>query len=88
MADTNNWIKTAQAHNQNGLAAAQATAVRSLQSKFPNLHYVPAAGKLGADADVVQDSTGGIGVHPTQLAHLHMAQFVAAKLRALGIGAA
>ena len=25
MADTNNWIKTAQAHNQNGLAAAQAT---------------------------------------------------------------
>ena len=84
-AYTNNWIKTEQKINQGALATAQAAAVKALQARFHNLHYASAQGKLGDDPDVAQDSTGGIGVHPTQLAHLHMAEFVAEKLRALSI---
>ena len=63
----------------------QASAVAALQGRFPNLHYTGAARKLGDDVDVAQDSTGGIGVHPTQLAHLHMAEYVAATLKTLGV---
>eukprot|EP01052_Picozoa_sp_SAG31_P058917 SAG31_NODE_18269_length_641_cov_1.828413_2_plen_62_part_00 len=59
--------------------------MKALQARFPNLHYASAKGKLGGDPDVAQDSTGGIGVHPTQLAHLHMAEFVAGRLRALNL---
>ena len=80
---TNNWIKTEQQRNQDALAKAQAAAVAKMRGRFPNLHYASAAGKLGVDGDVAQDSTGGIGVHPTQLAHLHMAEFVATKLKAI-----
>jgi hypothetical protein len=80
---TNNWIKTEQKINQRALAEAQRSAVAGLQARFPNLHYSAAEGKLGGDVDVAQDSTGGVGVHPTQLAHLHMAEFVAEKLKAL-----
>jgi hypothetical protein len=80
---TNNWIKTEQQINQDALASAQRSAVANLQARFPNLHYAAAEGKLGGDVDVAQDSTGGIGVHPTQLAHLHMAEFVAEKLTVL-----
>ena len=80
---TNNWIKPQQAANEDGLCATQRTAFESLQSEVPNLHYAGSSGKLGPDADVASESTGGIGVHPSQLAHLHMAQFAADKLRAL-----
>lgn len=82
---TNNWIKVEQKANQDALEIAQAKAVKALQNRFHNLHYASAKAKLGDDLDVVQDSTGGIGVHPTQLAHLHMAEFVATELRALDI---
>ena len=82
---TNNWIKSEQKINQDALETAQAAAVKALQPRFPNLHYASARGKLGNDPDVTQDSTGGIGVHPTQLAHLHMAEYVVEKLRALNI---
>jgi hypothetical protein len=75
---TNNWIKAAQREQQDGLALAQRAAVAAL-------HYATAKGKLGGDVGVAGESAGGVGVHPTQLAHLHMAQFVAAQLRALGI---
>ena len=79
---TNNWIAPQQAANQDGLCGAQRSAFDSLQGRVANLHYAGSAGKLGGGA-VAQDSTGGIGVHPTQLGHLHMAQFAAAKLRGL-----
>jgi hypothetical protein len=58
---------------------------RVCQPTHPNLHYASSRGKLGGDPGVAQDSTSGMGVHPTQLAHLHMAQFVAARLSELGV---
>ena len=71
-----------QATQQLALASAQQTAVRALvASGVMNLHYVEGKGKLGSDPAVVQESTGGMGVHPSSLAHLHMAKFVADKLR-------
>ena len=70
---TNNWIAPQQAANQDGLCGAQRSAFDSLQGRVPNLHYAGSAGKLGGGA-VAQDSTGGIGVHPTQLGHLHNIQ--------------
>ena len=80
---TNNWIKLAQAAGQDGLCTAQHAAVTSLQKTVPNLYYASSHGKLGDDKAVAGESTGGMGVHPTALAHLHMAEFVAAKLRAI-----
>ena len=75
-----NWIKVAQAENEAKLCTAQQAAVSEL-SRVSNLHYVPRKGKLGADQAIAGESTGGMGVHPSSLAHLHMAEFVAAKLR-------
>ena len=80
---TTNWIKPQQRRNEDGLCAAQRSAFEALQSNVPNLHYASSTGKLGPDDSVARESTGGIGVHPTQLAHFHMAQFAAQKLRAL-----
>ena len=76
-------IKTAQAANEDGLCSAQHAAVTKLQATVPNLHYATSAGKLGNDPAVAGESTGGMGVHPTALAHLHMAEFVAGKLRTI-----
>jgi hypothetical protein len=84
---TNNWIKVAQAVGQDGLCSAQHTAVSELQKVVPNLHYTSSLGKLGDDNAVAGESTGGMGVHPTALAHLHMAEFVAQKLHAIERGA-
>jgi hypothetical protein len=82
---TNNWIKKAQQAGQDGLCSAQHAAVTELSKTIPNLYYATSAGKLGSDLAVAAESTGGMGVHPTALAHLHIAQFVAATLSKLGI---
>ena len=54
-----------------------------LQTKRENIHYATSHGKLGGDEAVAGESTGGYGSRSTALAHLHMAEFVAPKLRAI-----
>jgi len=78
---TNNWIKRAQSNNQAQLCQAQNAAFVELQDLVPGLHYIDSDGKLGNDPEVADESTGGMGVHPSSLAHLHMADFVATRLR-------
>ena len=83
---TNNWIKAAQSVQQLALAAAQKIEVLKAQrAGDTNLYYLGAEGKLGADVGVAQESTGGIGVHPTSLAHLHMAEYVYDALTTLNL---
>lgn len=81
---TSNWIKANQATVQKNLNDAQRRAVVALTTQgSKHLHYVSSQGKLGGDVGVAQDSTGGIGVHPTSLAHLHMSNFVAEKVNGI-----
>jgi hypothetical protein len=88
---TNNWIKQAQAKNEAEICTAQYSAVTQLaKGSTNNLHYVTRHGKLLGDPAInpvnpaiMGESTGGMGVHPSSLAHLHMAEYVAAKLREL-----
>ena len=78
---TNNWIKLGQQAQQLALNAAQRSAVEAAQKAGDTkLFYLGAEGKLGDDAGVAMDSTGGIGVHPSSLAHLHMAEYIAKGL--------
>lgn len=76
----------AQGANEAKLCTAQQAAVAQL-GKVSNLHYVTRQGKLlgdpaaPADRAIAGESTGGMGVHPSSLAHMHMAEFVAAKLQ-------
>lgn len=78
---TNDWIKVEQEAAELSLAAAQKAAVAKLTaSGLVGLHYISGDGKLGPDLAVASESTGGMGVHPTSLAHLHIAEFLAARL--------
>lgn len=78
---TNNWIKPGQQENQLALNAAQHSVVAALQAAGDSqLFYLGAEGKLGPDKAVAMDSTSGIGVHPSPLAHLHMAEYIAKGL--------
>jgi hypothetical protein len=84
---TNNWIQPQQAIMQDAKRAAQRRAFQQLQADgLPNIHYVAGDGKLGQDAHTADESAAGIGVHPTGLAHLHIAQFVKAHLDAALVG--
>jgi hypothetical protein len=76
----NDWIKPAQAANELGLCAAQSAAVTALSKTVPNLHYASGVGKLGDDPAVASESSGGIGVHPSTLAHLAIGEYVAGKV--------
>ena len=79
---TNDWIKKSQESQELSLAAAQQAAVAKLSGDgMLGLHYIRGEGKLGPDAAAASESTGGMGVHPTSLAHLHIAEFLAEKLR-------
>ena len=87
---TNDWIKEAQETNEAELCTAQNSAVTRLaKATSGNLHYVTRRGKLlgdpanPANPAIIGESTGGMGVHPSALAHLHIAEFVAAKLRSI-----
>ena len=79
---TNDWIKVDQESAELSLAAAQQAAVQKLVANgMAGLHYITGEGKLGPDLAVASESCGGIGVHPTTLAHLHIAEFLAARLK-------
>jgi hypothetical protein len=68
---TKNWVRANQATVQRDVAAVQPRAMAALASQcVRNLHYPSYGGKLGGDARVAHESTGGIGVHPTSLAHI------------------
>lgn len=77
---TSNWIKPAQTANEKELCKAQHDAVLSLQPAVPNLYYATSEQKLGNDSVIASESCGGMGVHPTGLAHLAIGQFVSEKI--------
>ena len=44
---------------------------------------VEGEGKLASLGDAQYDATSGIGVHPSNMAHLHIGNFVADQVKAL-----
>jgi hypothetical protein len=84
---TNDWIKVNQAAVELGLARAQREAVVKLAGLgMVGLHYVTGEGKLGSDPLAAMESTGGMGVHPSSLAHLHIAEYLATHVKPILFG--
>ena len=48
-----------------------------------NLHYVDGDGKLASLGEAQHDACGGIGVHPSNIAHLRIAEYVADQIKHL-----
>jgi hypothetical protein len=80
---TNAWLIPSIAEGQQGKRNAQRAAVAEAAKTDPNLHYVQGDGKLASLGSTWYDATSGVGVHPTSIAHLHIAEFVAAALKPL-----
>lgn len=49
----------------------------------PHIHYVSGDGKLASLGEAQFDATSGVGVHPSNIAHLRIGQFVAGQIRRL-----
>lgn len=63
---------------------AQKAAFRAASASDPNIHYVDGNNKLASlGMEHQYDAAAGIGVHPTSIAHIHMAEFVAAAIQHL-----
>ena len=48
-----------------------------------NLHYVTGDGKLASLGEAQYEATGGIGVHPSNIAHMRIAEYVAEQVSPL-----
>ena len=81
---SNAWILPSVQAGQQAKRAAQKAAFDAAARHDKNLHYVTGAGKLaGLGAEGQYDATSGVGVHPTNIAHLHIAEYVARHIRPL-----
>ena len=60
--------------------AAQHAAYAEAAKADDHIHYVRGDGKLASLGEGQYDASPGVGVHPTNIAHLHIAQFVAAQV--------
>jgi hypothetical protein len=80
---TNAWILPAVQSAQAAKRTAQRAAFEQAAASDPHIHYVSGAGKLASLGEAQYDATSGIGVHPTNIAHLRIGQFVAEQIRSL-----
>ena len=84
---SNAWLLPTVRQGQEAKRAAQKAAIDALvkDEGMRNIHYVRGDGKLESLGEAQYSATGGIGVHPTSIAHLRMAQYVAGELGRLGV---
>ena len=82
---SNAWILPSVEAGQQAKRAAQKAAFDAAAKTDKHIHYLAGDGKLASLGDDVaqSDATSGIGVHPTNAAHLHIAQYVAASIKPL-----
>ena len=81
---TNAWLLPAVQQGQQAKRAVQKAIVTKLQQEgLPNIHYVPGDGKLAALGPAMYDATSGVGVHPTNLAHDAIAEYVFQQIKGL-----
>ena len=83
---SNAWVLPSVQEGQTAKRAAQKAAFDAASKTDKNLHYLTGDGKLSSLTEQgydEHDATSGIGVHPSNLAHLHIAQYVAAHIKPL-----
>ncbi len=78
---SNAWIFPAVAEGQASKRSAQRAAVEAAQkSGDSDLYYLEGDGKLASLGEAQYEATAGVGVHPTNIAHLRIAEYVAKYL--------
>ena len=80
---TNAWLFPKVQADQEAKRAAQRAAYAEAAKAGGHIHYVRGDGKLASLGEGQYDASPGVGVHPTNIAHLHIAQFVAAQVKPL-----
>jgi hypothetical protein len=81
---SNAWINRGINNEQQAKRAAQKSAVDALvKAGMKNLHYVTGGGKLDSLGEAQYEATGGIGVHPSNIAHMRIAEYVAKEVAPL-----
>eukprot|EP00051_Salpingoeca_urceolata_P000226 m.33204 g.33204 ORF g.33204 m.33204 type:complete len:819 (+) comp10314_c0_seq1:107-2563(+) len=83
---TNAWVLPEVADAQQAKRQAQQAVFAALRAEDPNLLYMHGDGKLlGLGSELWHEATAGIGVHPSSIAHLHIARYVHSQLKANAI---
>ena len=81
---SNAWIVPSVKAAQDAKRAAQRAAMAQAAAEgVANLHYVSGDGKLASLGDMQYDVSGGAGVHPSNIAHLRIAEYLAEQLKPL-----
>ena len=80
---SNAWILPSVQAGQAAKRAAQKAAFDAAAATDKHLHYLTGDGKLASLGEGQYDATSGIGVHPTNTAHLRIAEYVAAHVKPL-----
>jgi len=80
---SNAWILPTIFHGQQAKRAAQKAAFEAVATMDAHIHYVEGDGKLASLGEAQYDATSGIGVHPTNIAHFRIGEFVASQIKAL-----
>ena len=83
MQTQNAWVLPSIASAQAAKRTAQKAAFDEQAKTDKNIHYMAGDAKLASLGEGQYDATSGIGVHPTNIAHLHIAQAVAAAVKPL-----
>ncbi len=83
---SNAWLLPSVQSEQAAKRVAQKAAFDAVKKTDQNIHYIEGGGKLSSLTEQgydEHDATSGIGVHPSNLAHLHIGQYVASHLKSL-----
>ena len=80
----NGWILPSVKSSQAAKRAAQRGAFEQQAKTDKNIFYAGGDGKLASfSPQQMTEATGGVGVHPTNIAHLRIAEYVAAQIKPL-----
>jgi hypothetical protein len=81
---SNGWILPSVQSGQAAKRAAQRSAFDQQAKTDKNIFYAGGDGKLASfTPQQMTEATGGIGVHPTNIAHLRIAEYVAGQIKPL-----
>eukprot|EP00040_Diaphanoeca_grandis_P025499 m.141305 g.141305 ORF g.141305 m.141305 type:complete len:818 (-) comp30178_c0_seq1:182-2635(-) len=80
---SNAWVIPSIQQGQQAKRQAQKMAFDEAAKTDPHIHYLTGDGKLAVLGEASHDATSGIGVHPTNLAHYTIGEYVGQYIQSL-----
>lgn len=80
---SNAWVLPSIKESQDAKRSAQKTAFVEAAKTDQHIHYVEGDGKLASLGDGQYDATSGVGIHPSNIAHYRIGEYVATQIKSL-----